>query len=91
MFGIGAFRRWNPNSPSPSGRISKAIFESQALALADYKPDIVLAKKEIIQNALRALFKDPVYGNAVSFGTGSYRKVVDRIVKPREALKEILK
>jgi hypothetical protein len=91
VFGKGAFRRWNLNNSSPSGRISKAIFESQALALSGYKLDIVLANKETIQNALRGLFNDPVYANAVSFGTGSYRKVVDRITKPRAALEKILK
>jgi hypothetical protein len=91
VFGKGAFRRWNLNNSSPSGRISKAIFESQALALSGYKHDIVLANKETIQNALRQLFNDPVYANAVSFGTGSYRKVVDRIVKPRKALEKTLK
>lgn len=91
VFGKGAFRRWNLNNSSPSGRISKAIFESQALALSGYKLDIVLANKVTIQNALRELFNDPVYANAVSFGTGSYRKVVDRIVKPRKALEKTLK
>lgn len=91
VFEKGAFRRWHPNNSSPSGRINRAIFESQALALADYNPDIVFAKKKVIQKALRALFIDSDYDTAVSFGTGSYRKVEDRIVKPRKALEKILK
>ena len=91
VFGKGVFRRWLPNNPSPRGRINRAIFESQALALADYSPELVLANKEIIQKTLRNLFCDPLYDNAVSFGTGSYRKVEARIVSPRQALEKILK
>jgi hypothetical protein len=91
VFGVGAFRRWHPLNLSPSGRINRAIFESQALALADYPTDLVIAQKDIIQKALRELFKNPDYDTAVSFGTGSFRKVQDRIVKPREALEKILK
>lgn len=91
VFNKGAFRRWDPNTPSPRGRINRAIFESQALALADYKPEIVITKKMAIQKALRALFSDSVYDTAVSSGTGSYQKVKDRIIKPRQALEKILK
>ena len=91
VFSKGVFRRWLPSNPSPRGRINRAIFESQALALADYPLELVLANKKIIQNTLRSLFNDPSYDNAVSFGTGSYRKVEDRITKPREALEKILK
>ena len=90
IFGKGAFRRRLPGNQSPRGGINKAIFESQAIALADFEPELVLAKKEVIKNTLRALFSDPSYDNAVSFGTGSYRKVKDRITKPREALEKIL-
>jgi len=91
VFGKGAFRRWLPNSSSPSGRINRAIFESQALALVDYHPDFVFANKEIIQKTLRALFHDSDYDTAVSSGTGSYFKVRDRILKPRMALEKVLK
>jgi hypothetical protein len=91
VFGKGAFRRWHLNTASPRGSLNRAIFESQAIALADYKPDIVLANKEDINKTLRGLFSDPSYDNAVSFGTGSFRKVEDRIVKPRKALEKIFK
>lgn len=90
VFGKGVFRRWHLDAPSPRGRINRAIFESQAIALADYPPELVLANKDIIQKTLRALFSDPSYDNAVSFGTGSYRKIKDRLDKPRKALREIL-
>lgn len=91
VFGYGAFRRWHPLNWSPSGRINRAIFESQALALADYSPNLVAAQKDCIQKILRELFKDPDYDTAVSSGTGSYRKVADRLDKPRKALEKILK
>jgi hypothetical protein len=91
VFGKGAFRRWYPSNDLPKGRINRAIFESQALALADYPPDIVLTKKKAIESALRELFNDPSYDDAVSFSTGSYRKVENRIVKPRQVLENILK
>ncbi len=90
VLGKAAFRRWLLNTPSPKGSINRAIFESQAIALADYPPDLVLANKEIIQRTLRSLFSDPTYDNAVSFGTGSYRKVNDRLDMPRKALRKIL-
>ncbi len=90
VFGKGAFRRWLPSNQSPRGSINKAIFESQALALADYNPDIVLANKDAIQKTLWGLFKNSDYDTAVSSGTGSYRKVEDRIVIPRKALGKIL-
>ncbi|MFI3156820.1 MAG: DUF262 domain-containing protein [Methylococcaceae bacterium] len=91
VFGKSAFRRWLPTNQSARGSINKAIFESQALALADYHPDIVLANKDAIQKTLCKLFKDPEYETAVSSGTGSYKKIKDRITKPREALEKILK
>ncbi|MBD9358830.1 DUF262 domain-containing protein [Methylomonas sp. EbA] len=89
VFGVGAFRRWHPFNLTPSGRLNRAIFESQTLALADYPTEIVVANKEVIQKSLRDLFKDPDYDTAVSSGTGSYRKVVDRLDKPRKALVKI--
>ncbi|WP_459991873.1 GmrSD restriction endonuclease domain-containing protein [Methylosoma difficile] len=91
VFGKGAFRRWLPTNQSARGSINKAIFESQALALADYHPDIVLANKDAIQKTLCELFNDPDYETAVSYGTGSYKKIKERITKPREALEKILK
>ena len=91
VFGRGAFRRWLPSNQSARGSINKAIFESQALALADYPVKLVLDNKEAIQKTLLGLFKKPDYDTAVSSGTGSYQKVKDRIVKPRQALEKIIK
>lgn len=91
VFGVGAFRRWAPNNQSPSGRINRAIFESQALALAEYPPEIVSTQKDAIQKTLRKLFKIRDYDTSVSAGTGSYKKVEDRLLKPRKALEKILK
>lgn len=91
VFGVGAFRRWSPNNQSPSGRINRAIFESQALALAEYPPEIVSTQKDTIQKTLRKLFKTRDYDTSVSAGTGSYKKVEDRLLKPRKVLEKILK
>jgi len=87
VLGDGAFRL----NLDPSNRINRAIFESQALALADYPSNIVNANNDVVKQALRALFKDREYVTAVSASTGSYRKVVDRLDKPRKALEKILK
>jgi hypothetical protein len=75
----------------PSNRINRAIFESQALALADYPSDLIHSKKDAIKYSLRQLFNDREYVTAVSASTGSYRKVVDRIGKAKEALEKIFK
>jgi len=89
VFGKGAFRRW-PLNTNPRGRLNRAIFESQALSLANYPSEVVFSHKDDIQKALRALFDNPDYNDAVSFGTGSYRKIVNRLDKPLEALGKIL-
>ncbi|KJV05757.1 DUF262 domain-containing protein [Methylocucumis oryzae] len=91
VFGKDVFRRRLPNNQPARGSINKAIFESQALALADYHPDIVIANKDKIQKTLWELFNDPDYETAVSSGTGSYKKIKERITKPREALEKILR
>ena len=89
VMGTTAFRRCKPGE-KPRGGVNRAIFESQALALADYPLDVVLPHKDDIRQILQELFNDPEYDDAVKFGTGSYRKVKNRLNKPREALAGIL-
>lgn len=89
IMGKGAFRRWLPGA-TRSAPFSRAIFESQAIALADYSFADLVPYKDAIQSAFRALFLDNVYDNAVRFGTGSHSKVGQRLAKPREALSKIL-
>jgi hypothetical protein len=84
-----AFRRWPPDA-SRRGPINRAIFESQALALANYGVDELLPHKERIVASFRKLFEDPTYDSAVRSSTGDPRKVERRLSAPRERLAEIL-
>lgn len=88
ILGRGAFRRWPPKGRR--GPLNRAIFESQALALADYSLTDLLPSKVQLQNALRNLFEDATYENAVRFGTGSYSKVESRLAIARQAVREAL-
>lgn len=89
ILGRGAFRRW-PLDASRRGPLNRAIFESQAIALADYSLADLLPHKDGIQRAFRNLFDNPNYDNAVRFGTGSFLNVKRRLSMPREALAKIL-
>ncbi len=89
IMGRGAFRRW-PRDSSRRGPLNRAIFESQAIALADHTLAELLPHKHAIQNAFRDLFSNSYYDNAVRFGTGSYLSVVRRLSMPRDTLAKIL-
>jgi Protein of unknown function DUF262 len=89
ILGDAAFRRWAPDAPR-RGPINRAVFESQALALADYPLDRLLPHKDEIYSAFRALFSDGDYDNAVRFGTGDPNKVEKRLTEPQRALATIL-
>lgn len=84
-----AFRRWPPGAPR-RGPINRAIFESQALALADYTLEELSPYKEQLVSAFRALFENAEYDDAVRSGTGDPRKVERRLMMPRKVLAEIL-
>jgi len=85
-----AFRRWPPNA-TRRGPINRAIFESQALALADFSLETLLPHREAIVVAFRTLFENAQYDNAVRSGTGDVRKVELRLTMPRKALEEIFR
>ena len=89
ILGDSAFRRWAPDAPR-RGPINRAVFESQALALADYPLDRLLPHKDDIYRAFRAMFGDVEYDNAVRFGTGDPNKVEKRLADPRRVLEKIL-
>lgn len=72
------------------GPLNRAIFESQAIALADYSLADLLPHKDAIQHAFRDLFLDPDYNNAVRVGTASYLNVRRRLAMPRAALARII-
>lgn len=89
IMGKGAFRRWLPEA-GRRGPLNRAIFESQAIALADHSLADLLPYKDAIQSAFRELFVNSYYDNAVRFGTGSYINVKRRLEIPREVLAKIL-
>jgi hypothetical protein len=64
ILGDGAFRRWPPGAIR-RGPINRAVFESQALALAGYSTETLLPHKDEIVAAFRGLFDDPTYDSAV--------------------------
>lgn len=89
ILGEGAFRLWLPGQ-APAKKFNRAIFESQAIALADYPLTQLMPHKEAIQNAFRDLFLDPDYDTAVRMGTASHSKVRRRLAMPQAALAAIL-
>ncbi|WHO73921.1 DUF262 domain-containing protein [Rhizobium sp. BT03] len=84
-----AFRRWPPNA-ARRGPINRAIFEAQALALADYDVESLLPHKQKIVGAFRDLFDDPNYDSAVRAGTGDVRKVERRLNMTRKCVEAIV-
>jgi hypothetical protein len=89
VLGVGAFRRWQLGGRR--GPLNRAVFESQAIALADYDTDAVARHRDAIHDALRKLFDDPFYSDAVSRSTGSHFNVKKRIELPREILSGIIR
>lgn len=85
----GAFRRWPPQA-TRRGPLNRAVFESQAIALAQYPLAKLLPHKDAIQGAFRTLFNNYKYEDAVRTGTGDYRKVEARLSLPRHEIARIL-
>lgn len=90
ILGEAAFRRWPPNALR-RGPINRAIFEAQALALAEYDIQHLLPYKIEIVTAFRALFDDPNYDSAVRAGTGDVRKIERRLNMTRKCVEAIVK
>ncbi|MDF5809951.1 hypothetical protein P4123_27745 [Pseudomonas aeruginosa] len=89
ILGPAAFRRWPPNQYR-RGPLNRAVFESQAIALADYRITQLRPYKDKIELAFRKAFDDYDYSRAVTVGTGDPRKVELRIQYTKNILKEIL-
>ncbi len=90
VLGRAAFRRWPPDQPR-RGPINRAVFESQATALADYEAAQLAPHSEKIVSAFRAAFDNPEYARAVTVGTGDPASVGKRLSYLKEALEEIVK
>ncbi|CAJ0849108.1 hypothetical protein AMST5_00077 [freshwater sediment metagenome] len=85
-----AFRRW-PLTQLRRGPINRAVFESQAIALADYSLEVLSLKKEEIVLAFRGAFNDADYSRAVTVGTGDPRAVERRLEHTKAILAEVLR
>lgn len=91
ILGDTAFRKVLPNALVRRGPLSRAIFESQAVALADYKLDELKPKQMAIKDMFSSLFTDPEYARAIGAGTGTAKNVYMRIEWPKMLLSEVLK
>jgi hypothetical protein len=88
ILGKAAFRRW-PLNVTRRGPINRAVFESQALALAGYRLEDLLPKQEQILTSFRKLFEESEYARSVTVGTGDPRRVETRLVRAKDMLQEI--
>jgi hypothetical protein len=88
--GQAAFRRW-PTGVTRRGPINRAVFESQALALADHREERVAERSAEIIEAFRALFSDEGYLRSVTVGTGDPASIALRLSRTRQAVEAILR
>lgn len=85
ILGNGAFRRW-PTGQTRRGPINRAIFESQAIALADYELSVLQPRKDEILKAFRDAFNENEYSRAVTFSTGDPIAVGRRLARSKAIL-----
>lgn len=89
ILGNLAFRRYLGDGER-RGPLNRAVFESQALALARYTPSILQPYYANIKTTLLTLFNDREYDRAVGTSTGNYSKIKLRIERTQAVLKDIL-
>ena len=85
-----AFRRLSGNG-GRRGPINRAVFESQAIALANYKTKDVIASRDQIKIALVSLFEDADYARAVTVATGDSQAVLKRLNAAYDCLEKVMK
>lgn len=90
VFDKYAFRKY-PKWTTRRGPMNRALFESWAVALADYEPDMLVSHREHILNRARECLANREYFSAISQGTGDPKKVVLRFQTARDILKDALK
>jgi hypothetical protein len=90
VFDKYAFRKY-PIGVDRRGPINRALFESWAVAFADYEPEQVAQYKPVIMQAARQRMRDAEYNAAISQGTGDFRKVELRFRLARRLLKDAIK
>jgi hypothetical protein len=87
VFDKAAFRKYPPWAKK-RGPINRALFESWAVALADYEPDKLVKHKRAIVVKTRDRMGDYEYNAVISQGTGDYYKVKRRFEIARDILKD---
>lgn len=87
IFGDHGFRKWPTGDDTRMNPINRALFESWAVALADYTLDAIKPSSARIAKAVRkAMATNVEYVDAVSSGTGDRVKVHVRFELAREIL-----
>lgn len=89
VLGKAAFRRWPPGGDR-RGPINRAVFESQANALADYPLPLLRQHGQAVAQAFRSAFADPEYLRSVTVGTGDPNQVAYRLNRTRALLEMML-
>jgi len=90
ILGKAAFRRW-PTWSKRRGPINRAVFEAQALALAEYSLETLDPVQGKIVDRFRSLFNDPSFTRAVTAGTGDPANIAVRLGRTRDTLSEVLR
>jgi hypothetical protein len=89
VFGNCAFRKY-PLWAKRRGPINRALFESWAVALADYQPEQLSPHKEAIVQKTRETMADYQYNAAISQGTGDFSKVKLRFTTARTIIESAI-
>lgn len=90
LFGEFAFRKW-PKGDESKNPINRALFESWAVALAEFEWDqLSSAKKAIIAQTREAMANDTSYLRSVSVSTGDLRNVERRFSTARNIIRNAI-
>ncbi len=91
VFDRAAFRKVSRRA-NRRGPINRALFESWAVALADYEPEQLAPHKAAIVKAARERLENRDYNDAISQGTGDINRVKLRFDEfARDILRDIPK
>jgi hypothetical protein len=85
IFGNKAFRKYRIGV-GRRGPINRALFESWAIALADYQPEYLAAQQEQIVHEARQRMGEYEYNNSITQGTGDISTIRIRFAVARDIL-----
>jgi hypothetical protein len=88
VFGKHAFRKHRSPDQARS-IINAALFDVMAQGLADLPGDIVLAHAEALREALYALFDNPAFNKAITYGPNTPKEVRTRFEMTVSMLREV--